>query len=191
MSEWTTVLWSDARELALLAGAEEEELPAPDMKPQAFFQSLRKAEERALAVSFLAAALPRSEAIAWGGACLSWLAEGKGYPASRRNLLDYAKRWIDQPSDDFRRTMYAEAEKSPDDSPEKLLGYAIFFSGGSIADPDLEPVNSDPSVTGHLVAGAIKSAAVLDREEMNAFLDKALDLGEKVATAGTDVLTNT
>ena len=191
MTEWTTVLWTDARELARQCGVDEGQLPAPEVNPRAHFHALRKSAERVQAVGFLAAALPRAEAIAWAAACLAPLSERKDYPPVRRNLMDYAQRWIDQPSDEFRRAMFAQAERASEDSPEKLLGYAIFFSGGSISDPDLEPVNGDPAVTGHLVAGAIVSAAVLKREETNAFLDKALDLGEKVAISGTDALTKT
>lgn len=191
MTEWNTVLWSDARELAAQAGAEDADLPEAGMKPQEYFKQLRGASERVTAVNFMAAALPRTEAIAWGAACIAPLAKAKDYPSSRRNLRDFAMRWLDHQSDEFRRKAFEQAEKSDEDSPEKLLAYAIFFSGGSIADADLEPVSGDPTVTGHLVAGAILSAAVLKREETNAFLDKALDLGEKVAISGTDALTKT
>jgi len=191
MTEWNAVLWADARELAVQAGVELQDPAMADTSPQAFFAGLREANDRVSAVSFLAAALPRAEAIAWAGACLEPLSKAEGFPLRRRNLLEFAMRWIDQPSDEFRRSAFAEAEQEEEDTPEKLLNYAIFFSGGSITDPDLEPVNSDPTVTGHLVAAAIQSAAVLNREEATAFLDTALNLGEKVATSGMDALATT
>lgn len=191
MTDWNAVLWADAHELAKQAGLDGSALPGSDVRPQAFFTGLREARDRVSAVSFLAAALPRAEAIAWAGACLAPLAEAEDYPQRRKNLLQFALRWIDAPSDEFRRSAFAEAEKEEEDSPEKLLNYAIFFSGGSIADPDLEPVNSDPTITGHLVAAAIQTAAVLNRDQIDAFLDTALDLGEKVAESGMDALATT
>lgn len=189
MTQWNAVLWADAQELAVQAGLGADELPDDGVTPQAFFESLRTAGERIAGVSFLAAALPRAEAIAWAGACLAPLANAEGYPKERRNLLELALRWIDEPNDEFRRTAFAEAELEEQDTPEKLLNYAIFFSGGSISDPELDPVNTDPTITGNLVAGAIQSAAVLNRDETDAFLDKALDLGEKVAQTGMDAIT--
>jgi Family of unknown function (DUF6931) len=188
MTQWNAVLFADASELAVLAGIEKEALPQGDVSPEDYFAELRSAGERISCVSVLASALPREEAIAWAGACLSPLAENDNYPPERRHLLEIALRWIGEPSDAFRRSAFAEAEKADGDTPEKLLNHAIFFSGGSIADPDLDEVRTDPTITGHLVAGAIQSAAVLNRDEADAFLDKALDLGEKVAQSGMDAI---
>lgn len=188
MTQWNAVLWADAHELAVQAGIEEDDLPSAGESPSAYFTQLRSDENRASAVDFLAAALPRAEAIAWAGACLAPMARVEGYPTKRRHLLELALRWIDDPNDAFRRSAFAEAEQEDKDTPEKLLNYAIFFSGGSIADPELEPVNTDPTITGNLVAAAIQSAAVLDRDETDSFLDKALDLGEKVAQSGMDAI---
>lgn len=188
MTQWNAVLWADAHELAVQAGMEEDALPSAGESPSAYFTQLRSKENRASAVDFLAAALPRAEAIAWAGACFAPMAKVEGYPIKRRHLLELALRWIDDPNDEFRRSAFAQAEQEDKDTPEKLLNYAIFFSGGSIADPELEPVNTDPTITGNLVAAAIQSAAVLDRDEADTFLDKALDLGEKVAQSGMDAI---
>lgn len=188
MTQWNAVLWADARELAVQAGMEEDDLPDAGMSPQAYFAELRSSEDSSSAVSFMSAALPRAEAIAWAAGCLAPLAKVEGYPTKRRHLLELALRWIDDPNDEFRRAAFAQAEQEDKDTPEKLLNYAIFFSGGSIADPDLDPVNTDPAITGNLVAAVIQCAAVLDRDEPDAFLDKALDLGERVAQSGMDAV---
>jgi len=99
-----------------------------------------------------------------------------------------AQRWVDDPDDNNRRAIFNIAENADTEWPETLLALAIYFSGGSIAPPDLDPVLPDPGITAHLAAAAVQTAAVEYASTDESLMNRALDLAHNVAVKGRDSL---
>ncbi|MGN3975573.1 DUF6931 family protein [Tsuneonella sp. SYSU-LHT278] len=189
MTDWSIVLWADARQVAEQAGLQPALWPATGTAPQAYFESLRDDGRGDLAALVMASSLPRHEAIAWVTRALPDPPEDDPDYRSRRLILDAARRWVDEPDDINRRAIYALAETADTQWPETLLGLAIFFSGGSITPEDLDPVTADPAVSAHLAAAALQTAAIERLPADEGVLARALDLGNQVAIRGREALT--
>src|SRR5579883_1307670 len=128
----------------------------PDATPSAFMRELVSEGLMIDAVRFLAQAIGPARAVAWALACLRELrAENNGA------ALATFDAWLADPSDANRRA----AANASEDGPEKSLGLAIFFSGGSIAPPDVNPVPPPPHIAEKLAAGAIILAVVGEKPE--------------------------
>ncbi|MEE4207114.1 MAG: hypothetical protein V2I39_12545 [Erythrobacter sp.] len=185
---WTIVLWDDARQLATEAELPAEFIPEEELPPEALFRSLRDAAEDAHALSFIAAALPRREAIEWGLAAIPEPPGGDRDSLSRRLLRDAAYRWLDDPEDTNRRALFDLAEEAREDWPEKLIALAVFFSGGSIAPPDHDHVPADPSICATLVSAAVLASMAEHIQNDPDLLARALELADEVARHGREVL---
>lgn len=188
MTDWTIVLWNDARQIAEHAGLPKESWPDNTVAPRTFFESLRADGELGQAALFMASSLPRLEAIMWINKILPQ-PDGK-HPNynERRSLRDMAHRWVGDPDDDNRRAIFKMAENSDAEWAETLLGLAIFFSGGSIAPPDLTPVLPEPHVAAHLAAAALQSAAIEWADTDEGLMDRALDIAHEIAVNGRESL---
>lgn len=187
MAQWTIVPWSQATQIAEQAGLAREIWPGADLDPAAWIKALRDEGQLLDAVSAMGCALPRFEAIAWATAAIAPLCDDDEAPRARRQLMAAAHRWVDEPTDEHRRSAFALAEDGDDSWPETLLGYAIFFSGGSIAPEEIEPIQPDAATTGRLASAAVLTAALEQKLPLRA-LTAALDLAEKVAVSGTKAL---
>ena len=185
---WNQIRWTEARQVASMMGADEGEMPAEGITPEDHYRSLRGGEDGTAAVLFMGATLPRLEAIAWAGRIVETEAEGRQLPPADRQALDHALRWLGDQSDQPRRAARVAAEAAGDRSPERMLALGVFFSGGSISEPELPPVPPAPGVAGRFAAGAIIMAAGRVIERRKAVIDRALDLGEKIATHGMRAL---
>jgi hypothetical protein len=131
----------------------------PDATPSAFMRELVSEGLMVDAVRFLAQAIGPARAVAWALACVRELrAENNG------TALALFDAWVADPSDANRRA----AANAAEEGPEKSLGLAIFFSGGSIAPPDVNPVPPPPHVAEKLAAGAIMLAVVAEKPEQAA-----------------------
>lgn len=190
MTEWTVVFWSSARQIAQEAELPRELWPAEEVAPDAFFRALRKAGETSAAIAYVAAALPKIEAIEWGLASLPPLAAEDPDFAARMLLRDSARRWLDEPDDDNRRAIERLVDGAEQSWPETLIGLAIFFSGGSIAPEDCPPVPADPGLPGKLIAGAVQTmvaeSAIRTPELATQVLDRADRLAINGRQAGAD-----
>ena len=187
MTDWAQVRWTEASQVVALQTSDPAALPDSGISPQAHFLSLRNSEQRDEAVGFLGLALPRFEAIAWAAHIVEQEAGGHRLSMLDRQALDYSLRWIGDANDDRRRAAFEAAGQAGERAPERLLAMAVFFSGGSISMPDLPPVLPPPEAVGKFTAGAICVAAHRGTEA-KAVLDRALDLGEKIAVQGTRAL---
>lgn len=184
MDAWNEVRWTEARQVAELMGADEAALPDTGITPAAHYAALRSAGRRDVAISFLGHALPRLEAITWACTILEDAAGERRLTARDRRALDVSLRWLGDPSDECRRAAQDAADEAGERAPERVLGMAVFCSGGSVSMPDLPPVLPPPEVAGRLAATAIVMAAY-DGPDPVVVLDRALDLGEKIAALGT------
>lgn len=185
---WNQIRWTEARQIASLMGVDEAAMPDEGTTPEAHYRALRDGGDRTGAILFLGAALPRLEAIAWAARILEQEASDRALKAAQRQALDHVLRWLGDPSDQSRRATRDAADAAGDRSAEGLLALGVFFSGGSISEPDLPPVPPGPGVAGRLAAGAIIQAAARAPERRNAVIDRALDLGERIAGDGTRAL---
>jgi hypothetical protein len=134
----------------------------PEATPSGFMRELVSAGLLVDAVKYLAQAIGPARAIAWALACIKELRADR-FPefASALAVFD---GWVSDPSDANRRAA-GEAAEAAEKGPEKALGLAIFFSGGSIAPPDVNPVAPPPHLAEKLAAGAIMLAVVGEQPE--------------------------
>lgn len=188
MTDWTIVLWNDARQIAQHAKFHKEIWPAEAIEPQTHFETLRRNGEDGQAALFIASALPRLEAIVWVAKVLPQPDNAHPDFRERRQLRDMVQRWVDDPDDNSRRAILDLAEDADTQWPETLLGLAVYFSGGSIAPPDLDPVLPAPEITAHLAAAALQSAAVEYERTDESFMNRALDLAHNLAVEGQNSL---
>jgi hypothetical protein len=185
---WNQVRWTEAHQIASLIGVDADDAPAEGVSPEEHYRALREAGDFGGAVTFLGVALPRLEALAWAGRVLEDDAAGRELKHADRQALDHALRWLGDPSEHARRASRDAAEAADERSPERLLALGVFFSGGTIADPEFQPVPPAPEVAGKLAAAAIVVAATRDPKTAQASLERALALGERVAADGIGAL---
>lgn len=134
----------------------------PNKTPSAFMRELVGAGLMPDAIKYLAQALGPKRAVHWAIACVrEFRAENFTQTARALAVFD---TWAADPSDGNRRA----AAEAAEDGPEKPLGLAIFFSGGSIAPPEVNPVPPPPHVAEKLAAGAIMLAVVAEKPEASA-----------------------
>ena len=132
-ASWSRSTWTDAGQLANLIDPDADSSEAVGQTPPAWFARLVGRGDLTEACEFLAHALPRYECVVWAAqALLETGAVDRADPAVVAIL-----RWIDNPDDATRRAAGAAADAVRNASAPKLLANAVFFSGGSIAPPDL------------------------------------------------------
>ncbi len=180
MSNWTQVTWSTGGQVLEIIGREPEDIASDSnaaLAPDAYCQALIAKGEITKATEFLAHSLPRYEAIVWAAQVLRRLTPGQD------DMLTAVLRWIDDPNDDDRRAVYARANLLKSGSAKYYLGIAVFYSGGSISEPDLPAVLPPPFFCGKCVYGAIMTAAYATNDSATILRD-ALRIGESIASGG-------
>lgn len=184
---WNQVRWTEAHQIASLMGVDEAEWPASGIAPDEHYRAVRAGGDRLSAVSFIGHALPRFEALTWAARVLDEQAAALTLSRADRQALEHALRWLGEPNDRTRRAAMAAAEAAGERAPERMLATGVFFSGGSISQPDLPPVMPSPELAGRFAAIAVTLAAARAQDGA-ALLDRALDLGERVAADGAGAL---
>jgi hypothetical protein len=134
-------------------------LVRPELHPRDYVALLMERELYPDAVRSLAHALAKREAVWWAWTTARRTA-GEKPPPPVKEALDATERWIAQPTDPHRRAAMAAAEKAGFDCAAGCAGLGAFFSGGSLAPPDLPPVPPGEHQTAKAVAGAVIIAAV-------------------------------
>ena len=184
---WRQVSWTEAQQVAALMGVDPDAAPAPGIAPDEHHRGLRDRGDRQAAVGFVAHALPRYEALAWAACVLDEQAATRTLSRADGQALDHVLRWLGEPNDLTRRAAMDAAEAAGARAPERMLATGVFFSGGSIADPDMPAVAPAPELAGRFAAIAVTLAAART-EDGDALLDRALDLAERVASDGLQAL---
>ena len=179
MNDWAMVTWSQARQVTDLLGIKGADAPRAGTTPAAWFESLKSGDRGNDAISFLGLALPRYEAIVWASQVMMRLGHAERDLDNMR-AFEVAQQWIRDPSEKLRRQAFALADAMGDNTAEKLLLLAIYFSGGSIAPEDLQPVHPKEDITGHLTSTAVK-LTVLNAADAGAAMREALAMGEALA----------
>jgi len=140
-------------------GEEATALLRADIQPQDYIALLMEKGLFPDAVRFLAHALPKREAVWWGWVCAK-RASGENPPPPVKTALQATEKWIAQPNDENGRIAYTAAEAAQFSTPAGCAGLAAFFSGGSLAPPDLPPVPPGEFLFAKPVSGAVIFAAV-------------------------------
>jgi hypothetical protein len=152
----------------------------PAHTPRQFFQVL--ATNPALAedaIRFLAAALPKREAVLWGLACVRHTLPKPSPEAAK--ALTVAERWAKEPSEANRRACESAATAAGHGTPPGCLADAAFWSGGSLSAPHLPPVPPRDDLTATAVTTAILLAAVTDLPNAAALRTRFVAMGAEIA----------
>jgi hypothetical protein len=179
---WEKVSWTNAQQvLEMISEDAVDDVPAADLAlaPDAYCAGLVKANELSDATNFIGHALPRYEAIVWAAQTLM----ANGAFDRTHPLVVSILRWVDNPEDGLRRHIRDLAGQERKITPAKNLGNAIFFSGGSISEPDLPPVLPPSDACGKLAAASIIIAAYKTADPAKVFTS-AIELGGKFAVSG-------
>lgn len=187
MAEWKRVKWAEARQIGEALELEPEQLPEAEVPPRNWFETLRERGESDLALRYLALALPRYEAVAWAAHEVNASTTQAPIAPLERQALDRVLRWVDEPTDEYRQAAQEAAARARSGSAERLLGDALFMSGGSIAPPDLTAVVPPSDVCGKLAAAAVLVACHRQSDPAKA-ISAALDSGDRVAAGGPEAL---
>lgn len=159
------------------------------LKPQEsvadFLSALLAAELMNDAVGVMAQALPKREAVWWACLATRTLVDAQTPPAVVA-AIEAAEAWVYKPSDETRRTAMDRAQATKFDHPGVWAAVGAFWSGGSMAPPNLPAVPPAEHLTGVAVAGAVNLSAVMRQPEhakdkLGAFLAQAID----IANGGT------
>jgi hypothetical protein len=178
MRRWKQVKWTEAGQVAAILGWPESECAAE--APEVFFDRLVRDGRTDDAALFLGQALPRFEAVAWAARAVRDLSAAD-VPEPDAKALKAALLWLQDPSETRRRAAFDAATEAGGVSPQRLCAMAVFFSGGSMAPAEREPLLPPKDTAGTFAAGAVLTAVARSpgREKS---LREALALGDALAS---------
>jgi hypothetical protein len=132
------------------------------------------------AVAVMAQALPKREAVWWACVAARTLVDAET-PAPVIAALEAAEAWVYKPTEELRRAAMERAQATAFDHPGVWAAVAAFWSGGSMAPPNVPAVPPAEHLTGLAVSGAVNLAAVLRQPEqapakLKAFIQQAVDI---------------
>ncbi|HEX3487606.1 MAG TPA: hypothetical protein VHT51_21295 [Micropepsaceae bacterium] len=177
----TKITARQADEVLQLARAADRVLPAiPGATPAVYLQQLMAKSAFNDAVHFLAFGLPKREAVWW--ACVSARADlRESAPPPVAAALAAAEAWVYRPTEELRYAAWERAKEAKFETPSAWAAVAAFWSGPSLAPPDLPAVPPSPHLTGVAVSGAVTLAAVqteaaLADQKRQRYIKTAIDI---------------
>lgn len=156
------------------------QLLAPGLTPRQFFDILVSVPLPDDAIRFLAAALPKREAVGWGVICVKTVLPKPPEPAATKALA-VAETWVKDPSEANRQAAGAAADSAGYGTTMGCLAAGACWSGGSLTPPHLQPVLPRDDLTGTAITGALLLASVLDPDGPEPAKLKFLALGADIA----------
>jgi hypothetical protein len=159
--------------------------PDGGLAPSAYFDALRTAGRHIEAAEFLGQALPRWEAVAWAVRAVRDVRPADARGAAESAALKAALLWVQDPTENRRRSAFAAAEGADATAPERLAALAAFYSGGSVAPADCAPLPAPKEAAGRFAAGAVLVAA-LSAPKPDKTLAACLDAGVAMASGAAD-----
>ena len=155
-------------------------LLAPGLAPSDYVGALLEKELWSDAAGFVGQWLGRRDAVTW--ACL---AARKGLadppPPKERAALEAAERWLKEGDEPSRRSCEAAAEALQYRSAAAMAAAAAFWSGGSLAPPDLPKIPAPENLAGKGAAGAVLMAGAAGEPDVPARLRELIWLGVDLA----------
>lgn len=170
-----------AAEICALAAAAGRTLPdAGDASPAEYLKKLVSAPALDEAVQFMAFALPKREAVWWACVCARTQVRDSTPPGALA-ALTAAEAWVYRPTDENRRAAMERAQATKFDSALIWPAVAAFWSGGSLAPPNLPAVPPAAHLSGVAVLGGVTLAAVqtepaLADEKRRRYIEIAIDI---------------
>jgi hypothetical protein len=154
------------------------------MSAQEFLAALMAQRQFLNAVTFMASALPKREAVWWGYVCAREPRGGAALSATDVAALTAARAWVCEPTELHRRAAKDAADATEYATPAGLVALAVFFSGGSIAPPDAQAVEPEEHLAAQTVRGAVMAAAVMHKpqdaeDHYRDFLKLSLDIAQR------------
>lgn len=144
--------------------AEATPLLRAEMSPRQFLARLIEEGHFVDATRFLANALPKREAVWWACLCARKVA-GSDPPPKYIEAIEGAELWAADPTEEHRRAGMPLAEAVGIGTAAGCAAAAAFWSGGSLAPPELPVVPPADHLTAHGVAGSVMLAAVSSEPE--------------------------
>ncbi len=126
--------------------------------PAEFLDLLTQREFFPDAVRFLAFWLPKPAAVEWGCRAVQGVL-GEQLSPQENDALQLAGKWANEPSEENRRAAGAAAEAADFSGPPSWVALGAFWSGGSLAPPDLPEVPPGEGLTAQAITGALMMAA--------------------------------
>jgi hypothetical protein len=165
---------------ALTLTAEAKTLLQPQATVAEFLSALMAAGLMNDAVGVMAHGLPKREAVWWACVVARTLVDQDTSPGVVA-ALDAAEAWVFRPTEETRRAAMERAQATAFDHPGVWAAVGAFWSGGSMAPPDLPAVPPADHLTGVAVVGAVVLTAVkrqpeLAPEKLKGFLLQAIDI---------------
>jgi hypothetical protein len=132
--------------------------------PREFLDLLVDGRHHLDAVRWIAHSLPPRESIYWASQCARMAHSGTENEAAR-HALDSIDAWLLDPSDANRRACMPAAEAAGLGTPAGCSCASVFFSGGSLAPPNVQAVPPGEFTYAQFVAGAVAMSAVFTEPE--------------------------
>jgi hypothetical protein len=147
----------------------------------AFAQALLKKKQHVDVVRLVAHALPKPVAVRWAAGCAKG-AVGDKPPLAETAALAVVEKWLSDSAEEHRRAAMPAAEAAGLGTPAGCAALAVFFSGGSLAPPDVPVVPPGEYLTAQAAANAVILAAVGKQPEkadgrFDWFVAEGLQLG--------------
>lgn len=184
---WNAVKLTEARQVEALVGGDPDDWCAPEIGVRDRYEELRRTGRLSDALAYLGHSLPRLEAVAWAARIVADAASTREPAQRARRALDTALRWLDDPTDIHRRAARVAADVVGNPGAEQCLGYAVFYSGGSVA-PVGSPMVPPPAHACLRFAVSAIAQVAYRGVDTDAVLTAALDLGEAIAERGLEAL---
>jgi uncharacterized protein DUF6931 len=152
--------------------------------PREFISILSKRGMFPEAVRFLAFALPKRECVWWAWVCAR-KASGAEPAPSIRAALEATERWIVKPTDAHRREAMKAAEAADLGTPAGCAALAVFFTGGSMAPPNVPAVapgefSTAKAVTGTIILAAVSAEPARAADKFREYLKLGLEVAERI-----------
>ncbi len=133
-----------------------------------FFNSLVEQKKHREAVTFLAYALPKKDAVTWAAHCarIQPTLDAAPLPPAQSLALQAVQKWLLAQTDETRRAAFDAAAAAPIGTPAGCAALAAFFSGGSLGPPDLaQGVPPPEDACAKAAAGSIVMAGIMAKPE--------------------------
>ena len=177
---------STAKEICALYNVEDEAAPhlKDGLAPREFVDALLANDLPLAAIRFLAHALPKQEACWWASRCLV-----QGNPDAlsppEEAALKAAVAWIENPSEENRRSAGAAGQSRASSTAAGYLALAVFNTGGSIGAPDGPQVPPPDTMTAAFVGVTVALAAPAESlDEAKRHMADFVRLGCEIADGG-------
>lgn len=185
---WKKVAAEKVTEIIDISTLDEESqaLMKPDMRPEAFIDTLSAAQKWVDAASVMVAALPAREAIWWVRLCAKDMQLMKSNKAEAQ-ALKAAEKWAFKPNEENRQNAFQQAQKSDNPSAGTLACMAVVFSGGKLELGDGQAIEFDVSKFTGITSAVIIMAAGEKKGAANTeAMKKFLLQGQNIACGGSE-----